>query len=274
MNDINVFNNKGGVKYITFKPFNKLGINNYFTTRLGGISKKPFKSLNFGLHNGDSYEDVNNNRNLFFKLQDIKMQNVVSSIQTHSTNIKIVNKEMRGMGAKSLDDAIPENDGMITNCTDTFLTAFFADCVPLYIYDEINKVISLLHAGWKGTLGKIALNAINKMKDIYNTKPVDCTVVIGPSIGPCCYEVDKKIIIKFERRGFNLKKIIKYKYGHYFLDLWEANKQIFLELGIPNSKIYISKLCTCCNNNIFFSYRAENGLTGRMAAVLGLKDGN
>jgi hypothetical protein len=274
LKNINIFKSKNGIKYLTFKPLNDLGLINFFSTRLGGISKKSFDSLNLAFHNGDEFENVLYNRNLFFNLNGIKLENAVASIQTHSTNVKIVDKSMRGMGTKTLENAISDNDGMITNCTNTFLTAFYADCVPIYIYDKFNKVISLLHAGWKGTLGKISWSALNKMNSIYNTRPLDCTAVIGPSIGPCCYEIDEDVVFKFKEKAFNLTKIISCKNDHYLLNLWEANKQTLLEYGIPDNNIFISKLCTCCNNDIFFSYRGENGSTGRMAAILALRDGN
>lgn len=263
--------NVNGVWSGTFEHLsNILSIKHAISTRLGGISQSPFYSLNLGLHTGDEVAKVNENRRLFCQSAVVDYENIVTAQQTHGDNIAIVSKKDSGKGAKSYATSIPNTDALITNITNLPLMLFYADCVPVLIADPVHKVIGISHAGWKGTVAKIGQKTIFKMRDEYNTNPADCLIGIGPSIGPCCYEVDSPVIAKVKESFNEWDRLLIPHQENWHLDLWEANKLQLLEIGVRSENIVISRICTSCNNELFFSYRAEHGKTGRIGALISL----
>ncbi len=259
------------VEFFTIPAFDEAGgVKHCFTTRIGGVSGPPYESLNLGMRTEDSRQNVFKNYGIICKALDIDVKNLVLSHQTHSDNILIACNEHRGNGI-FYDTRFSEIDGLITNKKDVALVTFYADCVPIFILDKKRRVIALAHSGWRGTVKKIGKKVIDRMISAFNTEPKDCVIGIGPSIGKCCYEVDDYVINQFKDSYSTTEKFIKEKgKGKYHLDLWEANKLLILESGVPYSNITISGICTRCNNDLFFSYRGENGKTGRMAAIIQL----
>lgn len=158
----------------------------------------------------------------------------------------------------------PTADGIITSLKHIALFIKTADCVPIFIYDNINKVIGAVHAGWRGTCLKIIKKTINKMEHFYKSKPENMYIFIGPSIGPCCYEVGKDV---YELFGFLGRERQNYfnrrKEKTYMMDLKGINAYIAESEGIPNENIEISNLCTHCNPDLFYSYRRNKEETGR-----------
>ena len=165
-------------------------------------------------------------------------------------------------------------DGMITNEPGVVLATFYADCVPLYFVDKKNKAIGLSHSGWRGTVGKIGAVTIEKMKEEFGSDVDDIVVAIGPSICQDCYEVSVDVIEEF-KKAFDEKHWGKLFYQKseekYQLNLWEANKIIFMEAGIREEHISMPGICTCCNPEFLFSHRASHGKRGNLAAFLGIK---
>ncbi|MCI8815069.1 MAG: peptidoglycan editing factor PgeF, partial [Lachnospiraceae bacterium] len=191
----------------------------------------------------------------------------------HTANVRVVGSEDKGCGLikpRSYRDV----DGMITNVPQVTLATYYADCVPLYLVDPVKKAVGLSHSGWKGTVGKIGKATVEAMEREYGTDPKDLTVAIGPSICQDCYEVSEDVIEEF-RRAFSRELWDRLFYqkenGKYQLDLWEANRQIFLEAGVEAGKIALPGLCTCCNPDFLFSHRASKGKRGNLAAFLALK---
>ncbi|AFS78324.1 putative multi-copper polyphenol oxidoreductase laccase [Gottschalkia acidurici 9a] len=274
MNNYNKFklNEKGEVKYYTVPSFDDtLLVTHAFTTRLGGVSKDPFNSLNLGFKTGDNKKDIIENFKIISESLESKIDNLVLSDQVHKTEIRAVTKADLGKGiVKEIDYS--EIDGLVTNESGVTLCTFYADCVPLFYLDKEKKVVGLAHAGWRGTVAGIAGNMIDIMKEKYESKPEDIIVGIGPSIGECCYEVNKDVFDEFNRNFTNTSNVLKsMDDGKWKLNLWEANRLILEDKGVPCRNITISNLCTSCNNDIFYSYRKENGKTGRMAAIIQLK---
>lgn len=249
--------------YLTIPEWEAEGIQLGFSTRWGGVSKPPYSSLNLGLHVGDIPEDVWANREIWFKEWDACGSEVTIGEQVHGTRIHVVNASEAGRGSQSLDTVIPEVDALVTTST-LGLMAFFADCVPVFLYHPQLKIVGIAHAGWKGTAGKIVLNTLEQFRKL-GGDPADCWVALGPSIGPCCYEVDERVIKGFEK-GFHQTPFLKSgKPGHAMLDLWEANQVVLREAGVPQDKIWVAGVCTSCHTDSFFSHRIEGPKTGRMA---------
>ncbi|WP_094602681.1 Polyphenol oxidase [Sporomusa silvacetica DSM 10669] len=258
------------VWYGIFTSFAALGIRHGISTRLGGHSTAPFHSLNLGLHTGDDAEAVWNNRQLFCQAVGLAPDKVVTAEQIHGVVVEQVTVADAGRGAKHYHEAIKGTDALITNVPGLPLMLFFADCVPVLIVDPVAKAVGISHAGWKGTVGKIAQKTVLAMQQQFNTNPADCLVGIGPSIGPCCYEVDEVVINKLKVNFDNWEELVEPHSNHWRLNLWEANRHQLREIGVPDNTITVCDVCTACNTEIFFSHRAEAGRTGRIGAIIAL----
>ena len=245
----------------------------FITTRHGGYSEKPFHSLNLALHVGDSEENVLKNRVRLAGSLGINVENFFYTRQEHGNKVFLINNENVLQNNNSLTSAIPVSDALITDCKGICLLIFVADCVPVLLFDYKKKVIGLVHAGWKGTASLITSKTVQQMQSHYECRVQDIVCAIGPSVGPCCYEVGSEVIDKV-RECFpeGLKLIHSPNNGNkYFFDLWRANKIQLRSCGIPEENIEIASICTFCHPDLFFSSRKEHKLTGRFAAGIMLR---
>lgn len=244
-----------------------------FSTRSSGYSNGVYSSFNLALHVGDNEQNVIANRKKLTETIGFEYDAWTCAEQVHGNNIEIITADKRGRGRYTLQDVIPNVDGIVTNLPDILLTSFYADCVPLYFFDPARKVIGLAHAGWKGTVLKIGEKMIETMIHNFGSKPEDIKVAIGSSIGRCCYEVNDQVITPLNA-SINFipeEAIINKGNMHYDLDLKKINEQIIKKAGILTKNIEISSLCTSCNSDIFYSFRKEHGKTGRTASWIGLR---
>lgn len=265
---------KDNVPFLTFPALDKINwLNNGFSTKLGGVSKDHLYSMNLGFARGDDQENVIKNFEIISNAMGFKAENIVTGQQTHTTNIRIVDCNDRGKGVYRQRD-YTDVDGLITNEKNVVLAAFFADCTPLLIVDTVNKVISVCHSGWRGTVNKIGLKALDIMKEKYNTNVEDVIVCIGPAICKNCYEVGSEVadefIIAFPDDYNDI--VFSKENNKYDLDLWEANKRIFINSGVLPENIHVSDVCTCCNLDMMYSHRGHHGLRGNMGAFLEIKE--
>jgi YfiH family protein len=163
-------------------------------------------------------------------------------------------------------------DGLITATPGLFLMGYFADCVPILAYDPVQRAAGLVHAGWRGTLLRIAERLVAEMGAAFGAQPQDLRVGIGPSIGPCCYEVGAEVIAGVQERLPGGETLLRPgRPGHAFLDLWAANRQGLLRAGVLAEHVEVSERCTSCQAERFFSYRREGRLNGLFGAVIGLR---
>ena len=222
---------------------------------------------------GDAEENVRENFRRFGKAVGFSPEDLVMSDQTHTTHVEVVTGKDRGNGyvhPKTWRDV----DGMITDVPGLVLTTSYADCVPLFLVDPVHRAVGLSHSGWRGTAGRIGEVTVRKMEKTFGTRSSDLLVGIGPSICRDCYEVTGEVIEAFseafpERTHADL--FVKTDEIHYRLDLWNANREIFLEAGVPAEHIFLPGICTCCNPEFLFSHRASHGRRGNLAAVLGIR---
>lgn len=268
-----VLKDYGQTKMFEIPSFEDTGLVRHgFSTRLGGVGKKPYDTLNLALHVGDEPDDVIENRNRVCDIFDVDITKIVTCQQVHGTNIEVVGAKHAGIGARSYDEAFSDTDGVITNRPGLLLATFYADCVPIFILDPVKKVVGSIHAGWKGTVAGIGAVALERMKSEYGSEPADCLIGIGPSIGPCCYEIDSPVINELSRKFPWWREVISEsgaKLQH--LNLWETNRRILTDAGVPEKNIEIAGECTCCSQELLFSYRGGQGVTGRMGAFIMLK---
>ncbi|SDY44589.1 conserved hypothetical protein [Proteiniborus ethanoligenes] len=264
-------NRQKEIEFYTIPSFEETRIVKHgFTTRIGGASPHPFHSLNLGLNTEDNEENIVRNFETISDALEVPMDKMVLSDQVHGTNIRIITEDDGGKGlVKPMD--FKEIDGLLTNVKGIMLFTFYADCVPLFFLDRAKKVAGVAHAGWKGTVAKIGEKMIKTMVSTYSSNPEDILVGIGPSIGTCCYSVKKDVHDQFNNNFINTIGIFSNQDIYTWqLDLWKANEIILKENGILSRNITISNLCTSCNTEKFFSYRNEQGNTGRMAAFIQL----
>ncbi len=240
-----------------------------FSTRRGGVSEFPYNSLNLGLHVGDRKIDVIKNRDLLFETAGINRKSVVVAEQIHGSRIAVVDKNNSGCGYFSHSSALSGFDGMITKEKNTPLFAFFADCVPIILFDDKNHIAGIAHAGWKGTIGKIAAEIVGQAVKEFSSKLEDINIIIGPSISIKNYEIDKKMADLFLQEFDNSDNFIIKSDNSYYLDLKKVNRKILLNSGIKNENIFVeNKYCTFEDEDLFYSYRRDGKSTGRMAAVI------
>lgn len=193
------------------------------------------------------------------------IENIYSVKQVHGINVKTIKDQDKRLVSNE------EYDGLITNKKNIVLSTYHADCVAIYFYDKNKGVIGLAHGGWKGTLNNICKTMVLKMKEEYACKLEDILVAIGPSIGPCCYEIKEDVASLFEKRFLNRTNILINKENKIYLSLWQANKENLLDIGIRKENIISSEFCTSCNIDTLYSYRKENGTRNRMVGAIVLK---
>jgi polyphenol oxidase len=245
----------------------------FVTTRQGGYSTAPFYSFNLAFHVGDKKENVLKNRAKLAQFLHIPSQSFTISCQVHGTHISTVNQNERGSGASDLSNAIKASDAMITDQKGVCLLIFVADCVPVLLYDQKKQIIALVHAGWQGTVGLITQKTVYQMQSYWGCKSQDILCAIGPSIGPCCYQVGPEVISRvrevFPEEEYLINSVSAEGMGYF--DLWEANKLQLLNCQIPEKNIEVAGLCTYCHSDLFFSSRKDGGHTGRFAAGIMLR---
>ena len=233
-----------------------------FSTKENGYSLKPFAHNNLAYHVNDDPKLVFKNHQNYAHYLDYDFNKLVHMQQVHGTSVIIIDKNT------NLKE-VPTCDALITQVKNIPLMVMVADCIPILIYDPSKEVIAVVHAGRAGTFNKILPHTINKMHNNFGTDSKNLIIVLGPSIRACCYEVGKEI--KEEAKGLNHTYAIMEREQSYYLDLVSIIKKQLLELGVKNKNIDISPYCTSCNNDIFFSYRADSNTTGRFSGLLMLK---
>lgn len=243
-----------------------------FTTRLGGVSRGMFESLNLSFARGDEREAVEENFRRTAKALGTAYGDFVLTDQTHTANVRRVGREDAGKGLLR-ERGYTDTDGLITNEPGLVLSAFFADCVPLYFVDTRQKAIGLSHSGWRGTVGRMGKATLEAMKREFQTEVEDVVCAVGPSICQSCYEVSEDVALEFEQEfSGHRDEILQNKgNGKYQLDLWRANEIVLSEAGIRKEHLAVTRLCTCCNHKLLFSHRASHGKRGNLGAFLYLK---
>lgn len=242
------------------------------TTKNGGFSQGDFQTLNMGFHVGDQVEIVCTNRTQVANQINFPLKHWVGAEQTHGINIKKVSSADCGKGAAFYDSSFKDTDGFYTNEKGILLTLNFADCVPLFFIAPQHEMIGIAHAGWKGTVNRIASQMVESWGREGIT-PQEIFAVIGPSICDDCYVVDRHVM-NFVENILEDTGELPYNLineGQYKLNLKRLNRLILTKSGVPEANIMISKFCSSCNQ-FFFSHRRDNGKTGRMLGFIGWKE--
>ena len=265
-------NNADSVPYLTYNSLSEIKfINHAFSTRLGGVSRGEFTSMNLAFNRGDNPDAVTENYRRFCQSAGFDFESLTASAQDHHTFVRAVTRENRGVGIYKPRD-MESVDAIITNESGVTLVTYYADCTPLFFVDTKNRAIGLAHAGWRGTVGRIGEKTVEKMTGLYGTNPADIKAAIGPAISVCCYEVDKPCADNFYAlEGLDSGQFVFPKENEkYMVDLPEANRQILVAAGVLPQNITVSDVCTNCNSELLWSHRATKGHRGTMCAFLSL----
>lgn len=267
MNDFN-FRSSGELKLLICEPLERAGFKNAFSTRLGGVSSLPTRSLSLGNFRQDSRENVLENRRRFSAALRASDWTLVTASQIHSAEVRSVQDE-----SDARREAAP-CDALTANLPRTLLAVQTADCLPILLVDMRSRAFAAVHAGWRGTRTGIVSRTLERMQLTYDTRPEDVHAAFGPSIAVCCFEVGPEVIAQFEQAfGFGAQAVQQRQAdGKAHLDLSFINRRLLLEAGVPGEQIYDCALCTSCKNDLFFSYRRERGaeqVVGRLMGVVG-----
>jgi len=251
------------VDFYRFKKFSDTsGCVHAVTTK----SSEESYAFSLALHTGEDKESIVNNRNkMASKLGWKEQVHFVVANQTHSDHIEIIESQ-KSQGWQSVEDAVAHCDALITDQKDVALCMMTADCVPILLLDAHKGVIAAVHAGWRGTKEKIVAKTVMKMIETFDSNPKDIIAGVAPSIGRCCYEVGKEVSEHF----FEMPKAYDISAQKYMLDLPYINKRQLLSVGLEESNIQMSDICTACEVDRFFSYRKEQGCSGRFMSMIGL----
>ncbi len=255
----------GSILYVASRKL--AAVNHGFSSRLGGVSTGPYAGLNLGLHVGDDPAKVVDNRERWIKVFGSSIHEVVAGEQVHGTSVAVVGRKDWGKGSQDQDDALSGCDALISTEPGTALISFYADCVPVFLYDPVIQAVGIAHAGWKGTLAGIAAKAATAMHKAFGSELASLNAAIGPAIGPCCYEVSPELAAQFTAE-FGPDVVSVNWMGRPQLDLWKANRFGLMRAGVKETNIETAQLCSACHPQLLYSYRHEKGPTGRMAAFI------
>lgn len=250
-----------GISFLISESLSQQGVIHGFFMRHGGCSPEPWKSLNMATSVGDSRENVIENRQRLAQSLGIPPDRFYDVWQVHGNEVTLT-EIPRPSGLHHI-----QSDAIATNKMDIYLLMLLADCVPILVYDSAHQAVGIAHAGWKGTLNKVAGALISKMSENYRSSPKDLIAVIGPRICRMHYPVGDEIAQQAEAK-FGSSEVLEFKDGKYHFDLGLANEINLHESGVTD--IERMNVCTFCQNEDWFSHRKEKGKTGRYAAVIGL----
>ncbi len=271
---------KGAVRYLTFDSFAQhAGVDAVVTTRHGGESAGPFATLNLGLRTGDDPEVVRRNRARAASIVGAAPAWLTFGRQVHDARVAVVGIAARG-------SAFEGTDALVTDASLVPLIILTADCAAVFFFDPVHRAIGIAHAGWRGAVARIAARTVEAMHDAFGTRPDDVVAAIGPSIGPCCYEVGSEVIDAVTAAfpdyadelllepdmasAGSFRASVNEDKKHF--DLWRANEIALRDAGVPENSIETARLCTSCRTDLFYSHRAELGNTGRFGGIVMLHE--
>ena len=265
------WNHAGGIKYLYLPDWLEKGVIAAFTTRTGGDSGDGYESLNLALQVGDDYQKVIANRLKVLNALGGSLDQMVCCQQVHGSRGIAVDSSYSGRGALQYEDALPGTDALVTDTPGIYLATFYADCVPVYIFDPENRCIALIHSGWKGTISHITLATIAIMREQYGSKLHHLAVFIGPGIDRCCFEIQPDLADRVRQELVGHNAILSQSGDKLFWDLKNTIRQDLLLSGVLAENIQVCELCTYCHSDFFYSHRRDNGNTGRMGAFVSLR---
>ena len=260
---------KDGVVYYTFPAFDEIPfVRHGFSTRLGGVSEGIYASMNLSFTRGDEDERVRENFRRLCGAIGVPAQQTVVSAQEHHTNLHVCTEADCGRGV-TRERGYTDIDGLLTDRTGVVLCTQYADCVPLFFVDPVRRAVATSHAGWRGTVARIGAVTVERMCREYGCKRENILAAVGPSIGPCCFEVDAPVQQAFAALD-EADGCIRPAGAKFYIVLWAVNRRILEAAGVPAAHITVTDLCTRCHPDVFWSHRAAGGQRGSLAGFIAM----
>jgi YfiH family protein len=263
-----------GVRALVCAPLEQDGFVNGFSTRIGGVSEMPANALSLAGFNEDAAENILENRRRFLKLFPGEWE-LAGCWQVHGADVRVVQTAEE---AKPAENQLGETifcDVIVSNAEGVLAAVKTADCVPILLGDPVSGAFAAVHAGWRGTLAGAVVVGVERLAKEYDAKPENLRIAIGASAGPCCYEVGSEVIEAFTKQFADGEKLFtETRPGHAMVDLLKANRDQLQLAGVLPERIHTAPICTMCRTDLFFSYRKEkslHGKVGRLMAVVGRK---
>ncbi|HYM00090.1 MAG TPA: peptidoglycan editing factor PgeF [Blastocatellia bacterium] len=267
-NECSTKEGKATVLYVVCTALEESGFLNAFSTRLGGVSRLPAESLNLGYFKNDPSSNVAENRRRFLDAIGASGTKLATLNQTHSVNIYHVKSQSELKN--ELKDEEPDADALVTKEPNIVLAVKTADCLPILIADPKSGVIAAIHAGWRGTAGRITERTLADLMRDFGVNTRNCLAALGPAACGDCYEVGRDVIDRFKSEFGYWSRLLKPKNnGKANLDIQAANRQQLAYCGFSDERIFTAPYCTMHNNDSFFSYRREGSGVGKMLSVIG-----
>lgn len=255
----------GTLRYYSFNSFDRYGLIHGLFTRQGGVSPAPWASLNLGGTVGDGRDNVVENRRRIFDLLGRPVDSIFDSWQVHGREVICADQP------RPLNSPHQKADAILTSRPEITLFMRFADCVPILLFDPVQQVAGIIHAGWRGTVDRAAEAGVQKMQACYGSRPENILAGIGPSICVDHYEIGQgPDVVAAVRAAFgrDAEAVLYQKNDSIHFDLWKANQIVLEASGVR--QVEQAELCTCCHNQEWFSHRAEKGKTGRFGVLMSL----
>jgi YfiH family protein len=263
------FSKKGQIVYLEATPLSAYNfVTHAFCTRIGGTSTGKFSSLNFSIREGDSAKNVKQNWEVLAEAFNMGMEQFFVVNQVHGDSVLLIDHHVGKLSSHEPH----KYDAIITDQQGLAIGIKTADCVPILFVDKFQRIIGIAHAGWRGTAMNIAIKVVKTLTDRFSSKTDDIIAVIGPAIGPCCYQVDE--VVFNEMGEHNMRDAVFHacpQKGRWMLDLPLANKLQIIGSGISQENVFAADYCTACNTDIWYSHRGEGGNTGRQLNFIMLK---
>lgn len=254
--------NHNGVVFYRFAGLEgEPGLDHALFTRRGGVSRSPFATLNMGHTVGDDLVAVEVNHQRALAALGWRREDVVTGYLVHGARVALVGPADRGR-------VHPATDALLTADPGVALMLRFADCVPVLLYERRRRVIGLAHAGWRGVVAGVLPATVTTLVEAFDCRPSDLWAGVGPSIGPCCYEIGPEIVEQVSL-AVNGGAPLRRENGRLHLDLWAAVRLQLEAAGVE--QVEVAELCTACHSGDWFSHRAEGGQTGRFGVLIGLR---
>lgn len=243
------------------------------STRVGGVSTGCFSSMNLGFGRGDADENVFENYDRICGAMGFTKEQVVLSAQVHETVVRRATKADCGKGIVKPRD-YTSVDAQITDEPGVALTVFMADCVPVFFYDPVKKVIGTAHAGWRGTIGRIAEKTVQAMETEFGSRAEDIEAYIGVSVCKDCYTVGGEVAEVFRKEFPEATTQTEEQKldGTCQLDLWQVNRMILEQAGVRPENIVIGGICTKCHSDVLYSHRVQGNDRGSLVGFLMLAE--
>ncbi|MDB5096877.1 MAG: hypothetical protein JWM80_1298 [Cyanobacteria bacterium RYN_339] len=246
-----------GVTWLACPP---LGTPHGFSTRRGGESEGPFAALNLGVSAGDDEATVRRNRAAWATA--LGMTGPIQGMhQIHGGDVQAV--------AQRAQETL-YGDAIVSATPGLPIGIYTADCTPILLHDPGTGAVGAVHAGWRGTVARVVMNAAQRMVDELGGDPARLRAAIGPAIGPCCFEVGEEVAAAIAAQGWPgwERAIVRDARPKPHVDLFAANRDQLLAFGLRAENVFVSHACTSCDADHYFSWRRDQGRTGRMQAAI------